>query len=329
MNALDEKILIIGTDETAKDIAKKLLNKEKVGYNIVGFISVDDDTLVGKSLVNPKVVGTYNDICRIVEEKGISKIIVALSERRGRLPMDILLKCKLNGVKIEDDITFYEGINGKLRLEGLKPSWLIFSDGFRKSRVLITGKRFLDIIASLIALIIMSPVMVQVALLIKLDSKGPIFFKQDRVGEGGEVFTLLKFRSMREDAEAKSGPVWATKDDDRATRVGGIIRKTRLDELPQLINVLKGDMSFVGPRPERPFFVEQLKEKIPYYGLRESVKPGVTGWAQIRYPYGASFDDAFEKLQYDLYYIKNMSFLLDLIIIFETARVVLLGRGSR
>jgi lipopolysaccharide/colanic/teichoic acid biosynthesis glycosyltransferase len=166
-------------------------------------------------------------------------------------------------------------------------------------------------------------------MLIKLDSRGHVFLKQERMGMDGKIFTLFKFRSMREDAESKSGPVWAAKDDDRVTRVGGIIRKTRLDELPQLINVLKGEMSFVGPRPERPFFIEQLKEKIPYYGLRESVRPGVTGWAQIRYPYGASVDDAFEKLQYDLYYIKNMSFLLDLIIIFETARVVLLGRGSR
>ncbi|MFZ3089026.1 MAG: TIGR03013 family XrtA/PEP-CTERM system glycosyltransferase [Nitrospirota bacterium] len=329
LNALDEKILIVGTGETAQDVAKRILNKEKIGYNIVGFVSEDDSLKIGTSLVNPSVIGRYDDICRIVEKEGISKIIVALSERRGRLPMDTLLKCKLKGVKIEDDTTFYEGINGKLHLESLKPSWLIFSDGFRKSRVSIVGKRFMDITTSLMAMIIVLPVMVIVAFLIKLDSKGPVFFKQERVGEGGEVFTLLKFRSMREDAEAKTGPVWAKKEDDRVTRLGTIIRKTRIDELPQLINVLKGDMSFVGPRPERQFFVEQLIEKIPYYSLRESVKPGVTGWAQICYPYGASEEDAYEKLQYDLYYIKNMSFLLDLTIIFETAKVVLLGRGSR
>ena len=190
-------------------------------------------------------------------------------------------------------------------------------------------KRISDIIPAALGLTVMAPIMVIIAILIKLDSRGPVFFRQERVGEGGEVFTLLKFRSMREDAEAKTGPVWAKKDDDRVTGLGRILRKTRLDELPQLINVLKGDMSFVGPRPERQFFVEQLIEKIPYYSLRGSVKPGVTGWAQICYPYGASEEDAYEKLQYDLYYIKNMSFLLDLTIIFETAKVVLLGRGSR
>ncbi len=329
INALDERILIVGTGGTARDIAKRILNKERVGYSIAGFISVDDSVKVGASLVNPKVLGTCNQICEIIEKENIGKVIVALSERRGQLPVDILLKCKLRGIKIEEDTTFYEGLNGKLHLESLKPSWLIFSDGFRKSRVSIVGKRFMDITTSLMAMIIVLPVMVIVAFLIKLDSKGPVFFKQERVGEGGEVFTLLKFRSMREDAEAKTGPVWAKKEDDRVTRLGTIIRKTRIDELPQLINVLKGDMSFVGPRPERQFFVEQLIEKIPYYSLRESVKPGVTGWAQICYPYGASEEDAYEKLQYDLYYIKNMSFLLDLTIIFETAKVVLLGRGSR
>jgi len=329
INAFDEKILIIGTGHIAKDIAKIILSKEKVGYKITGFIAEDDSLKIGTSLVNPKIIGTYEHICEIVEREGIGRIIVALPERRGRLPFDILLKCRLNGIKVEDDATFYEGINGKIRLESLRPSWLIFSDGFKKSRLSLITKRLLDIAASFILLIIALPVMILTSMIIKLDSRGPVFFKQERMGMDGKIFTLFKFRSMREDAESKSGPVWAAKDDDRVTRVGGIIRKTRLDELPQLINVLKGDMSFVGPRPERPFFIEQLKEKIPYYGLRKSVRPGVTGWAQICYPYGASEEDAYEKLQYDLYYIKNMSFLLDLIIIFETARVVLLGRGSR
>ncbi len=329
INAFDERILILGTGDTAKDIAKRILNKEKVGYDIAGFISVDDSIKVGTSLVNPKVLGKYNQMCEIIERDNISKVIVAVSERRGRLPVDMLLRCRLRGVKIEDDTTFYEGINGKIRIESLKPSWLIFSDGFSKSRLSLTTKRLLDIAASFMLLITAFPVMAITALLIKLDTRGPVFFKQDRLGYDGEIFVLLKFRSMREDAESKSGPVWAKEEDDRVTRIGRIIRKIRVDELPQLINVLKGDMSFVGPRPERPFFVEQLKEKVPYYGLRESVRPGVTGWAQIRYPYGASVEDALEKLQYDLYYIKNMSFLLDLTIIFETARVVLLGRGSR
>lgn len=329
INVFDEKILIVGTGETAQDVAKRILDKGKVGYNIVGFISEDDSLKIGTSLVNPSVIGRYDDICRIVEKEGISKIIVAVAERRGRLPMDTFLKCKLKGVRIEDDTTFHEGINGKIRIESLKPSWIIFSDGFKKTRASMVIKRISDIIPAALGLTVMAPIMVIIAILIKLDSRGPVFFRQERVGEGGRVYTLLKFRSMREDAELNTGPVWAKRDDDRVTGLGRILRKTRLDELPQLINVLKGDMSFVGPRPERQFFVEQLIEKIPYYSLRESVKPGVTGWAQICYPYGASEEDAYEKLQYDLYYIKNMSFLLDLTIIFETAKVVLLGRGSR
>jgi sugar transferase (PEP-CTERM system associated) len=329
VNAFDENILIVGTGDTARDIAKRILNKEKVGYRIAGFISEDDSLKVGTSLINPKVLGTFDQICEIVEREDIGKIIVAISERRGRLPLETLLRCKLKGLKIEEDAAFYEGINGKIRLENLKPSWLIFSDGFRKSWTSVAIKRLSDIFTAGSGLIIMSPIMFLTAILIKLDSKGPVFFKQERVGLEGDGFALLKFRSMKEDAEQKSGPVWAKKDDDRITRIGRIIRKTRLDELPQLINVLKGDMSLVGPRPERPFFVAQLKEKIQYYSLRESVRPGVTGWAQICYSYGASVEDAFEKLQYDLYYIKNMSFLLDLTIIFETLRVVLLGKGSR
>ena len=329
INAFDERILIIGTGEAAKDIAKRILNKEKVGYEIVGFIAEDNSLKIGTSLVNPKVIGTYEHICDIVEKENIGKIIVALSERRGSLPLNTLLRCRLNGIKVEDDAAFYEGINGKIRLDSLKPSWLIFSDGFKKSWVSVAIKRLSDISTAGLGLIVMSPIMFLTAILIKLDSKGYVFFKQERVGMDGEGFALLKFRSMREDAELKSGPVWAKKDDDRITRVGRFIRKTRIDELPQLINVLKGDMSLVGPRPERPFFVAQLKEKIPFYSLRESVRPGVTGWAEICYPYGASVEDAFEKLQYDLYYIKNMSFLLDLTIIFETLRVVLLGKGSR
>ncbi|MFZ3066246.1 MAG: TIGR03013 family XrtA/PEP-CTERM system glycosyltransferase, partial [Nitrospirota bacterium] len=287
LNALDERILIVGTGETAKDIAKRILNKEKVGYDIAGFISVDDSIEIGTSLINPKVLGTCSQMCEIIDRENVGKVIVAISERRGRLPVEMLLRCKLRGIKVEDDTTFYEGINGKIRIESLKPSWLIFSDGFKKSWVSIVTKRLLDMMASLILLIMMLPVMFLVAIIIKLNSKGPVLFKQERLGLDGEIFTLLKFRSMREDAESNSGPVWAKEDDDRVTRIGKIIRKTRLDELPQLINVLKGDMSFVGPRPERPFFVQQLKEKIPYYSLRESVRPGVTGWAQICYPYGA------------------------------------------
>jgi len=213
-------------------------------------------------------------------------------------------------------------------VESLRPSWLIFSEGFRKSPVTHLYKRLFGILLSVVGLILLMPTMGLVALIIKLDSRGPILFRQKRVGENGKVFDLLKFRSMHVDAEAITGPVWAKKDDCRITRVGRLIRRVRFDELPQFINVLKGDMNFVGPRPERPHFVEQLNEKIPYYNQRHTVKPGITGWAQVRYHYGGSIDDTLEKLQYDLYYVKHMSIPLDLLIIFQTVKIVLLQRGA-
>jgi sugar transferase (PEP-CTERM system associated) len=276
----------------------------------------------------PVIIGDYTQISSIANAGGVDRIIVALDERRGKFPLEQLLSCRLKGIRIEDGVAFTEQLVGKLSVESLHPSFIIFSDGFERSAIFIQVKRVLDILASAVGLTLSFPFSLMTALAIKLDSKGPILYQQERVGKDGKIFRILKFRSMRVDAE-KSGPVWAGVDDQRITRVGRIIRKLRLDEIPQMINVLKGEMSFVGPRPERPFFTERLKKEIPYYSQRHAIKPGITGWAQICYRYGASKEDALEKLKYDLYYIKHMSLLFDLVIIFETAKIVLLGKGSR
>jgi sugar transferase (PEP-CTERM system associated) len=245
------------------------------------------------------------------------------------LPTEELLKCKVNGVNIIDGEMFYERITGKLLVEKIHPSMLIFSDGFVKSNTARLVKRVIGFSLASMGIIILSPFLILVAIAIKVDSRGPVFYVQERVGENENIFRMYKFRSMRADAEQISGPTWATDDDPRITRVGKLIRKLRIDELPQLLNVLKGDMSFVGPRPEREFFTMELAKKIPYYKERFTVKPGITGYAQILYPYGASEKDALEKLKYDLYYIKNMSLVLDFIVMVKTVKIILLGRGAR
>jgi sugar transferase (PEP-CTERM system associated) len=274
------------------------------------------------------VIGDYSQILHICQTVDVDRIIVALDERRGKFPLEQLLFCRLKGIQIDDGVAFTEQLAGKLSVENLHPSFLIFSDGFRRSMILRRAKRGIDILMSALALTLLFPLSLLIALAVKLDSPGSILYRQDRVGEDGKVFNLLKFRSMYLDAE-ENGPVWANVNDHRITRVGRVIRKLRLDEIPQMLNVLKGDMSFVGPRPERPFFVDMLKKEIPFYSERHVVKPGVTGWAQIWYRYGASKEDALQKLKYDLYYIKHMSVVLDLSIIFDTVKIVLLGRGSR
>jgi len=276
----------------------------------------------------PVIIGDYTQISSLVQKGDVDRIVVALDERRGKFPVDQLLYCRLKGIKVDDGVAFTEYLAGKLSVESLHPSFLIFSDGFKSSSLFKVLKRGVDVLASLFGLLLLLPVCLIIGLIIKIETKGPIFYQQERVGEDGKVFPLLKFRSMRADAE-ENGPVWAKVDDNRVTRVGRIIRKLRLDEVPQMINVLKGEMSFVGPRPERPVFIEQLNEEIPFYSQRHAVKPGITGWAQICYRYGASKEDALEKLKYDLYYIKHMSFIFDLTIIFETAKIVLWGRGAR
>jgi len=255
-------------------------------------------------------------------------VIVALDERRGSLPLDELLQCRLKGIHVDDGVSFRESLLGKLTVEHLPPSAIIFSNGFRGVMVYKGIKRGIDVLASLFGAVLFLPLYLFIALAIKLDSRGPVFYKQERVGQDGRLFSLIKFRSMTVDAE-KDGPVWAVVNDQRVTRVGRWIRKLRLDEIPQLINVLRGEMSLVGPRPERPFFVRKLEKKIPFYSHRHAVKPGITGWAQILYPYGATQEDAQEKLKYDLYYIKHLSPIMDLRIIAETAKIVLFGRGAR
>lgn len=323
-----KNVLVIGTGDLAKKIGRDIYDDPENGLKLVGFID-DDPSMLGVSIVNPGVVGGYGDISSISEHKGIDLIIVALADRRSKLPMYALLDCKLKGIQIEEGETFNERQHGNIPLNQLKPSWMVFSDGFKSLRSRKLVKRVLDLAFAAVLFVIAVPVMILAAIIIRLESRGPVIFKQVRVGENGREFNIYKFRSMRQDAEAKSGPVWAGAQDNRVTKVGKFIRKTRIDELPQLVNVLKGDMSFVGPRPERPFFVAKLKDEIPYYSMRTVVKPGLTGWAQIKYPYGATVDDAVQKLQYDIYYIKNMSPLMDIMIFLSTIKVVLTGKGAR
>jgi len=276
----------------------------------------------------PVVIGDYSQIFSICQEREVDRIIVALDERRGKFPLEQLLFCRLKGIRIDDGVAFTEELTGKLSLENIHPSSLIFSEGFKRSSIFKSLKRALDIIVSLLSLMLFAPLILIISLAIRMDSKGPVFYRQERVGEDEKKFNLLKFRSMNVDAE-ENGPVWAKVDDERVTRVGQIIRKLRFDEIPQMFNVLKGEMSFIGPRPERPFFVDSLKNEIPFYSERHVVKPGITGWAQISYQYGASKEDALEKLKYDLYYIKHMSLILDLTILYETIKIVFWGKGAR
>jgi sugar transferase (PEP-CTERM system associated) len=325
LQPLGERILIVGTDQTAQTVARQILSQRDFAYEIVGFID-EDPRRIGESVVNPRVVGTPADLERLVEAYGVDRIFVGLSDRRGRLPLTELLRAKLRGVRVEDVNTVYERLTGKLLVEDIRPSWLIFSDGFRASRWTRVIKRTFDVVCAVIGLVIAAPLMVATGLAVAIESGFPTLYRQERVGENGRVFVLNKFRSMRKDAE-NGTPIWARTDDDRITRVGRFIRRTRLDELPQLWNVLRGDMSFVGPRPERPFFVTQLAAQIPFYEQRHAVKPGVTGWAQVKYRYGASLEDAYEKLRYDLYYVKHLSLAFDLTILFDTVKVVLFAKG--
>ncbi|RKY65629.1 MAG: capsular biosynthesis protein CpsE [Candidatus Latescibacterota bacterium] len=324
-----EKAVILGFGELARDILHEADGRKDLSYDIDFVIAPEQNHDTRNQFKDVSVHYGFDNICDFVESKNAKNVIVALDEKRGLLPYDELLKCKVRGINILDGEDFYERVTGKLLVEKINPSWLIFSDGFVKSKTARLVKRAVGFISALFGLIILLPLFVLVALAIKLDSRGPIFFSQERVGENRKIFNLFKFRSMKADAEESSGPVWATDDDPRITRVGKIIRKLRIDELPQMWNVLKGEMSFVGPRPEREFFVQELEKKIPYYRERLTVKPGITGYAQVLYPYGASEKDALEKLKYDLYYIKNISLILDLMVIFKTIKIVLLGRGAR
>ena len=326
---LRERVLILGSGNQAIEIARATLERSNAGFHIIGFAD-DKPELVGKSLINPSVIGLTDDLYNLVEMHEIDRIVVAVEDRRGNLPTGELLNLSLSGrVAVEDCARYYERLTGKISTEMLRPSWLIFSRGHRYTDLAHHVRRLLNVGFAAVGFTVSLPIMALVALAVKLESRGPIFYVQERVGKNGRLFRIIKFRSMRSDAEQQSGPVWAETSDPRATRIGKIIRKLRLDELPQFINVLRGDMNFVGPRPERTVFVDQLNAIIPYYSQRHLIKPGLTGWAQINYPYGSSVEDAIEKLRYDLFYVKNQSFLLDAIIIFETIKTVLFGRGGR
>ena len=323
-----ERLLLVGTSPAAVTIARELFDRRaELGVEIVGFVDPDPQR-VGAPILNPGVIGTIEDIPSIVRTRYVDRVVVSLADARGKLPMDKLLEMRLDGVSFSHLASLYEEYTGKIAIENLRPSWLIFSSGFRKSRALAVAKRAMDLALSSAGLAVAVPLMLVTAALIKLTSPGAVLYRQSRVGLQGRIFTVYKFRSMFHDAEADTGPVWATGDTDRRiTRVGRFLRRTRLDELPQLWNVLKGDMSFVGPRPERPEFVEDLIRGIPYYSQRHVVRPGITGWAQVCYTYGATVEDALQKLQYDLFYIKNLSIPLDLYIIVETIKTVILRRG--
>ena len=322
-----ERLLLVGTTPVAVALARELYNRRHdLGVEIVGFVD-PDPARVGMPVINPGIIGTIDDIPAVVRARSVDRVVVSLADARGHLPMDKLLDMKLAGVSFEHLASVYEEYTGKIAVDNLRPSWLIFSPGFKKTRALIVAKRLMDVAAATIGLAVSLPIVALLAIAIKLTSPGPVFYRQERVGQDGRLFFVWKLRSMRQDAEAETGPVWATREDSRVTRVGRLMRRSRLDELPQLWNVLNGDMSLVGPRPERPQFVRDLTRQIPFYGQRHVVKPGVTGWAQVRYTYGASIEDATEKLQYDLYYIKHMSVAFDLYIVFDTIKTVVMRAG--
>lgn len=323
-----ERILIVGSGNLAVELAREVLNRPDAGYRIVGFVGTDAE-LLGKSLINPRVIGMTEQLDEIVKRDGIDRIVVAMGERRGQFPTNKLLQLSLGGqVNIEEGASFYERLTGRVSLNMIRPSWLIFTGRGRQAKLSEFSRTFVHWMVAFIGAILSLPLVLITAILIKLESRGPVFYKQERVGKNGRTFVLMKFRSMRVDAE-QDGPVWATKGDARTTRVGRVIRKVRVDEIPQFWNILKGEMSFVGPRPERPHFVAQLAEEIPFYQQRHLIAPGLTGWAQIKYPYGASIEDARQKLQYDLFYIKNQSLFLDAIVLFETVKIILFGRGAQ
>lgn len=320
-----QNILVVGTGTLASDIARLIEGVQDSVYRVTGFVGVKEpDYNPHGAPVRP----TLEDFEEQLVKGDFERIIVALDEGRGTTPVNALLYYKMQGMIIEPSTTFYERVAGKILVENIAPSWIIYSDGFSLSRWKYHVKRLIDVCFSIILLLVSLPVLLLTALLIKLDSPGPVLYFQERVGQKNKPFLIIKFRSMRQDAE-KDGAVWAQRNDDRVTRVGAVIRTLRIDEFPQLWNILRGDMSLVGPRPERQVFVDQLARKIPYYNIRHEMKPGVTGWAQVCYPYGASELDALKKLEYDLYYMKNVSIAFDLLVIFKTVKTVLFKKGSR
>lgn len=325
---LESRIIFLGSGALARECGELAMhNIAYHKYNIVGYVPVaKEETCIAPANLLPN----DESLTALTAKHNVGEIIVSVQNRRGgNLPIKELLDCKLYGVKVTDAATFFEREACQIRVDSLQPSWLVFGTGFDQSFLRAFCKRSFDLVVSLVIFTVSIPAMLITALCIYLEDRGPILYKQERVGKDGQPYMVLKFRSMRNDAEKTGKPQWAKSNDPRTTRIGAIIRKLRIDELPQILNVLKGEMSFVGPRPERPFFVQQLNEQIPFYNVRHSIKPGITGMAQVRYPYGASVEDAVQKLQYDLYYVKNNSLFLDILILIDTLQVVLLGKGAR
>ncbi|MGD0508625.1 MAG: TIGR03013 family XrtA/PEP-CTERM system glycosyltransferase [Terriglobales bacterium] len=318
---LVERVYVLGTGERAQRLVQGLRQNPEIGVEIASWTGKMEGAVTRDSVAA--------HLMEVVHKQKVHRVIVAMPDRRGTIPMQELLDLRMQGVKIEEATTWLEKMSGKIEVENLYPSWLVFGEGFRRSATFIMVRRVISVIISLIGLILSLPLIPLIMLAIRLDSKGPVFYTQARVGKGGRVFNVVKFRTMRQDAEAANGAQWAGNNDPRVTLVGKFLRSSRLDEIPQLWCVLKGDMAFVGPRPERPEFIEMLSKQIPFYGVRHMVRPGLTGWAQVKYKYGSTVEDAREKLQYDLFYIKNASIGLDLLIMFLTVKIVLLRRGAQ
>ena len=323
-----QRVVILGTGQLALDLARELTRRGDLSMKLVGFVGGGPRDESGNIFGFP-VLGTASEMEAIAKERAVSRIIVAMEDRRGTLPTRELVTLRVQGVRVDDAASALSSLTGRVSLRAVKPSWFVFSDGFHRSKWIDLLKRALDLAAGIVGLVASMPIMMVVALVVRLESKGPIIFRQTRVGRMGKCFEVLKFRSMSDDAEKASGAQWASKNDPRVTRIGRFLRKYRLDELPQFVNVIRGEMSFVGPRPERPIFVKELRKTIPYYDERHSVRPGLTGWAQVQYAYGSSIEDAYNKLEYDLFYLQNMSLTFDLAIIFQTIRIVTGGHGGR
>ncbi len=327
--AARENILIVGTGEVARQVAEEVRRRKRLGFHLVGFVDASPIGMNSSVGEVGQVLGDPARMDRIIEQHGVDKVVVAITERRGEYPVKELLTLRVKGCQVVEWPVFFEKLSGRIPIDNLAPSFFIFNDGFRKSRILLSIRRVVSAVAAAVLLVLLLPVLLVVAILIMLDSPGPAIYSQVRVGRNNKPIRIYKFRSMRNDAEKNGDAVWAAENDPRITRVGRFLRKTRIDELPQLYNILIGELEFVGPRPERPEFVEKLQAMIPYYALRHTVTPGLTGWAQVMFHYGGSIEESKGKLQYDLFYIKNMSIKLDLLILFHTIKIVLLGRGAR
>ncbi len=322
-----ENVLVVGTGDVARMVANELKLRERLGFRLLGFIGPLPDgdrrlTSMGS------VLGDYSDLESVVREKKVKKIVVAIAERRGKYPVKEMLSLKVAGINVIEWPSYFERLSGRIPIDSLAPSFFIFNEGFRKSQSVLVIRRIFSVVTASCLILLLSPVLLVIAILIRFDSPGKVLYSQIRVGQKGKHIRIYKFRSMIENAEVNGKAQWATKDDPRVTRLGRILRRARLDELPQLFNVIKGDLDIVGPRPERPEFVQKLEELIPYYSLRHTVKPGLTGWAQVMFTYSGTFEESKEKFQYDLFYLKNLSIKLDMLILFQTLKIAILGRGA-